>query len=104
RNGFTAKINLPKKNLVFFSIPYDKGFTATVNGKKVPVEKVSAGMMAVECDKGDNDIRFVYTPMGVKLGNILSIIGVCGLVIYILISQNYKRILKQKAKKQNAES
>ena len=32
--GFTAEINLPKENLIFFSVPYDSGFSATVNGEK----------------------------------------------------------------------
>ena len=35
--GFTSKINLEKENLVFFSVPFDKGFSATVNGKKAEI-------------------------------------------------------------------
>ena len=32
-NGFESKIKLSEDNLVFYSIPYDKGFKAFVNGK-----------------------------------------------------------------------
>ena len=32
--GFHAEITLDKANLVFFSVPYDDGFTAYVNGEK----------------------------------------------------------------------
>ena len=28
--GFTSKINLPRENLVFYSVPYDEGWSATV--------------------------------------------------------------------------
>lgn len=32
--GFHAEITMDKANLVFFSVPYDDGFTAYVNGEK----------------------------------------------------------------------
>ncbi len=34
-SGFTATISLDSPNLVFFSVPYDEGWTATVNGRPV---------------------------------------------------------------------
>ena len=34
-SGFHAEITLDVPNLVFFSVPYDDGFTATVNGKEI---------------------------------------------------------------------
>ena len=44
--GFTADITRDKENLVFFSVPYDKGWSATVNGEPAEIEKVNAGFMA----------------------------------------------------------
>ena len=46
--GFTADITRDKENLVFFSVPYDKGWSATVNGEPAEIEKVNAGFMAVK--------------------------------------------------------
>ncbi len=84
--GFTAKINLEKDNLVFFSVPYDKGFSATVNGEKVRIENVSGGMMAVRCPAGnDIEIRFNYMPQGLIAGIIISITGVILLIVYVLL-------------------
>ena len=37
--GFNAKIDLDKDNLVFFSVPYDDGWSAKVNGQDVEIEK-----------------------------------------------------------------
>ena len=62
--GFTAHITLDAENLVFFSVPYDKGFTATVNGKEVTVERVSGGMSAVLCPAGESEIVFTYETPG----------------------------------------
>jgi uncharacterized membrane protein YfhO len=45
-NGFTAKVEREKENLVFFSIPYDKGWLATVNGASCEIEKVNVGLVS----------------------------------------------------------
>ena len=50
--GFTANVTRKKDTLVFFSVPYDKGWSATVNGKPCEIEKVNAGFMAVKVEKG----------------------------------------------------
>jgi len=74
KNGFTATATLHKDNLVFFSIPYDEGWHATVDGAPVPVEKVNIGFMAVPV-KGDgaaHTICFTYTTPGLGLGGLVS--------------------------------
>lgn len=83
-DGFSAKINLDSPNLVFFSVPYDEGFTATVNGKRAEIELVNAGFMAVYCDAGqDIQIEFTYMPRGFKSGVIISIIAILMTAAYI---------------------
>ncbi len=62
--GFTAHITLASENLVFFSVPYDEGFTATVNGEETPVERVSGGLSAVLCPAGESEIVFAYKTPG----------------------------------------
>lgn len=68
REGFSASIDLSRKNLVFFSIPWQEGWTAYVNGKRVDIERVNVGFMAVLCEEGHSDIRFVYETPLLKLG------------------------------------
>lgn len=85
-DGFTAKISLDEDKLVFFSVPYDKGFSATVNGEKVQIEKVSNGMMAVKVSAGkDSVIRFDYELYGFKTGVVISISGGIIFVIYVIL-------------------
>ncbi len=88
-NGFTASVTRDKKSLVFFSVPYDKGWTATVNGKAVTVEKVNAGFMAVAVDKGVSEIRFNYKNTGLALGVSVTLGAAVVFVIYMLISALY---------------
>ncbi len=84
-NGFSAKINTPKPNLVFFSVPYDKGFTAYVNGQETTIEKVSNGFMAVEVPEGESTITFEYFTAGLKEGIIITICSAGVFIIYMII-------------------
>ena len=90
-DGFSANITLDQDNLVFFSVPYDKGFKALVNGEPVEIEKVSAGMLAIYCEEGDNDIQVTYNTVGFNLGVVLSVIGLVILVIYLLCCRMRKK-------------
>lgn len=83
--GFDATISLEQPNLVFFSVPYDKGWSATVNGKEVPVEKVDTGFMAVPAEAGDNEIVFTYHTPGLKAGALISGTGVLLFVVYLIL-------------------
>ena len=65
--GFHAEITLENANLVFFSVPYDDGFTAYVNGEQTDIVRVDDGMMAVLCPAGTSSIDFVYQADGLAL-------------------------------------
>lgn len=88
-NGFTAKINLENENLVFFSVPHAKGWTATVNGKPVDIERVNYGFMAVKAEVGENIIEFNYEPDGLRVGLYISICGVLLLIVYLIIAKRF---------------
>lgn len=90
-SGFNAKITLEKDNLVFFSVPYEDGWTAYVNGKPVEIEKVNVGFMAVLCKEGENKIEFKYTTPGLYIGILISIIGAVMFSIYIICIKLYRR-------------
>lgn len=84
-SGFEATITLDSPNLVFFSVPYDEGWSATVNGEPVSVEQVDIGFMAVPVEAGDNTIVFTYETPGLKAGIWISLGGVILLVGYLLV-------------------
>lgn len=83
--GFSATVNRDKSTLVFFSVPYDSGWSATVNGKDVTVEKVNAGFMAVEVPAGKSGIRFNYTTPGLMDGITVTFFAAVILLVYFLI-------------------
>ena len=84
--GFSAVITPAKDNLVFFSVPYDEGWTATVNGKPVEIEKVNVSFMAVPVEGGkENVIRFHYMTPGLKIGIAESAGAFLLLLVYYLM-------------------
>ena len=80
-NGFKSIITTENSKYAFFSVPYDKGFSAYVNGKKVNILKTN-GMMAVPIEKGKNEITFIYTNYDLLLGSIISVIFICLWIYY----------------------
>lgn len=84
-NGFTASIKTTKDRLVFFSVPYEKGWSATVNGQKADVEKVSIGFMAVRVPAGSNTIRFTYQTPGISVGLAVTIGGILLFIGYLYL-------------------
>ncbi len=81
--GFEAEIELDSPRLVFFSVPYNRGWSAKVNGKKADIEKVDYGFMAVLCPAGKSQISFSYEAYGSQYGKLMTAGGVIVLVVYI---------------------
>ena len=87
--GFTATVEREQKSLVFFSVPYDEGWSATVDGKRVEIEKVNVGFMAVPVDEGTSVIRFTYRTPGLDTGIYISLISIIVFLIYFIICGIY---------------
>lgn len=83
--GFTAEISVDSPELVFFSVPYNKGWQATVNGEKAVVEQVDDGLCAVAVGAGDSEIRFGYMAPGMAEGEMISLACVLVFCLYVLI-------------------
>ncbi len=82
--GFTAKTNYVSDELVVFTVPYDNGWSASVNGKEAEIEKVNGGFCAVRVSAGESNIEFTYVTPGIKLG-LMATIGGTGLFgLYML--------------------
>ena len=83
--GFTARTNCADQELVFFSVPWDAGFTATVNEVPAVVEKVDNGLMAILVPEGEAEIQCTYHTPGLGLSAGISLAGVAVYGVYILL-------------------
>ncbi len=95
--GFSASFTSDKDRLVFFSVPWEEGWSATVDGQKAEIVRVNVGFMAVKVPKGASAIRFNYQTPGVRLGAWVTLGGFLLLAFYWLTTRRRrpkgKRIL-----------
>lgn len=89
--GFDAEFdNKGKDNLLFFSAPYDEGWTATVNGEAAEIEIVDIGMMAVKVDGHKKSVvEFRYTTPMLKEGIIISLTGAGLFAVYLIAVKGF---------------
>ena len=72
---------------MFFSIPYDDGWTAMVDGVEGMILN-SGGMMALLLGQGEHNVSFQYKVPGLRLGMMVSIICFC--VFGIVFSREHR--------------
>lgn len=77
------------KNLLFTSIPYDPGWSCKVNGVETEVIRVIDGaFMAVYLPKGEEcKVEFDYEVPGLKIGCIVSLLGILAFLSVIFEKQ-----------------
>ncbi|MFQ6829578.1 MAG: YfhO family protein, partial [Acutalibacter sp.] len=84
--GFTAQIDSTQEQIIFFSVPYEAGWSAMVNGEPVAIEKVNVGFMAVVVPEGDSvTIEFTYRTPGLALGFGITLVSLALLVAYLML-------------------
>ena len=84
-------INSNRDGVIFMSMPYDKGWKVYVDGNKVESEKVFETFMGVNITTGEHTIELKYTPSGIILGSLISLIGIiCLITIWIYKNKRKK--------------
>ncbi len=89
--GFTAKIEMNKPGMLFFSVPWDKGWTARLDGQPATIEKLNLGFVGLMVPAGMHDIEFTYFPPGLLLGSLMSLVSIAVLVFFSVVTQMKSR-------------
>ena len=101
--GFTAKIQSTSQKYAFFSVPYDKGWSVTVNSK--PTEIIdSNGFMIVPITKGENYISFTYEIPGMKLGILITVFSILLLIAYVMLMKFIRKLMSEKSVKKKEKA
>jgi uncharacterized membrane protein YfhO len=77
-------INLKQSKVLFFSIPFDEGWSAKVNGKDVKLYRTNIGFSSLILENGKNQIELLFTPRLKEKGLVISLISL-GILLGILI-------------------
>lgn len=95
-SGFAANAAYAQDELVVFSVPYERGWSASVNGSPVSIEQVNGGFMAIRVPAGESSIVFTYETPGLLYGLMLTAGGAVLYGLYMLIQY---AILRRKPRK-----
>lgn len=90
RSGFTAHIEAKQAGLVVFTIPHDKGFSATLDGEKTEIIPCDVSFMGVWVGPGEHEIVFTYRTRMLSLGIVMSLTAAAVLGIYVILAKKKK--------------
>lgn len=72
KNKVFATYDVKQDTSIFFTIPYDKGWSAYQDGKKIEIKQAQTGFMKIDIPKGKGTITLSFIPNGFALGAICS--------------------------------
>ena len=96
-NHFRGVYHAKKDQILCVTIPYSKGWKATVNGNRTKIYKANGMFMGIIMKKGTQSVKLDYETPGLKIGAWISLAAWIGLGIYGLYFEKYrKKLLNQR--------
>ena len=90
KNKVFATYDVKQDTSIFFTIPYDKGWSAYQDGKKIEMKQAQTGFMKIDVPKGKGTITLSFIPNGFITGAICSFTSLLLFGIY-----NHRRKLSK---------
>ena len=81
------------KKLLYLPIPYESGWTAYADGKKVRTERVYGAMIGIPLDAGSHEIELRFFPQGLVFGAIISAVSlvIAAILVWIRFRKTKQR-------------
>ena len=88
-----GNITLKTKKILYLSIPFDKGWHASVDGKETDLQRVQWGLTGLVLDKGNHNVDLSFVPPYRKEGTLVSLfsLGIFGVMLFISERQKGKK-------------
>lgn len=83
-NTITAQIDLASNKLICAAVPFSKGWSAKVDGKKVKVYCVNEMYLGIEVPSGIHEIEFQYHTPWIYVGVFLWVVGILISICYFV--------------------
>ena len=96
RNTLSGSIKTNKKGILASSIPYSKGWSATVNGRKAKVIKTNHAFVGLRLSSGKSDIVLKYRIPGLRQGLLITKLSL--VFVLALALCDYLRFKKENEK------
>ncbi len=74
-NNIIGNVNTAESKILFFSMPFDEGWAATLNGKEAKLYRLNCGLTGLLTQKGANTVELTFTPRYKNKGAMVSLIA-----------------------------
>ena len=74
-NNIKGSVTVNDSKVLFFSIPFDEGWSAKLNGTDAKLYRVNAGLTGLLINKGKNDVELSFEPRLRSKGKLISIVS-----------------------------
>ena len=89
-NTFSGTINLDANQMLFMSIPYDKGWHIFEDGKEIKTEIIADTFLGADLGEGTHNLTFKFIPEGLYIGLTVTIISWIVFVFLIIVIHKRK--------------
>ena len=91
KNKVIVKYKVKNETSIFFTIPYDQGWSAYQNGKKLQIQQAQTGFMKIDVPEGEGTITLSFIPKGFVAGASCSLIAIIVFIFYDIQRKKYSR-------------
>ena len=91
KNKVTVNYKVKNETSIFFTIPYDRGWSAYQNGKKIQIQQAQTGFMKIDVPEGEGTITLSFIPKGFVAGASCSLIAIIVFIFYDIQRKKYSR-------------
>lgn len=93
QTSFGGKVNAKEDCVLYTSVPYDKGWIVTVDGKKAETFSLANdGLLAISLEQGEHTVEFSFRARGLLAGACISTASILIIIVFFLL----RRVIRKK--------
>ena len=87
----TFEADVDDGEMILTTIPYEEGWTAYIDGQQAQIIPYEDALISLDAEPGHHDVRLTFAPPGIKVGAVLSLLGIIGFAAAELAERKNKR-------------
>ena len=87
-------VKVDEGEILFTTIPYEKGWTAYVDGKKSKIMSAQSAFVAVSVPEGEHEVELRYALPGFKVSLVISILSFVAVIILGILKKKKPQLFK----------
>lgn len=92
----STEVELSNAQVLLTTIPFDKGWRATIDGKPLKVESFKEAFIALNLPKGKHTLQLIFLPEGFTIGAVLFVSCILLFIFYIYFTDKHHRKIVRK--------